>query len=142
MKIVLDKGSGALKDAIMPVRAHPEDAGLDLFSREDKTIPARSTAVFDTGVHFQIEPGYVGDVKSKSSLMLKGITTDGTVDCGYTGSVKVILYNHSPFNYDVKAGQKIAQLVVKKIVTPELEVVESLEETERGSGGFGSTGKF
>lgn len=136
MKIVLDKG------AILPVRAHPEDAGLDLYSREDKTIPACSTAVFDTGVHFQIEPGYVGDVKSKSSLLMKGITTDGTVDSGYTGPVKVILYNHSPHSFDIKAGQKIAQLVVKKIVTPELEVVESLEETKRGSGGFGSTGAF
>lgn len=136
MKIKLDPG------AIMPVRAHDTDAGLDLFSREDKAIPAYRSAVFDTGVHIAIPEGYVGDVKSKSGLMVNhDITTDGTVDCGYTGSIRVKLFNNSPIRYEVTKGQKIAQVVIKAIITPELELVDELEATERGDGGFGSTGK-
>lgn len=137
MKVMLDPG------AYMPTRAHETDAGLDLYSREDKEVPAYGSAIFDTGVHVEIPAGYVGDVKSKSGLMMeRGITTDGTVDCGYTGSVRVKLFNHSPIRFDVKRGRKIAQLVIKQIITPEPELVDSLEETERGDGGFGSTGAF
>jgi dUTP pyrophosphatase len=90
-----------------------------------------------------IPKGYVGDVKSKSGLMMKyGIVTDGTVDAGYTGSIRVKLFNMSSCAVSIVKGQKIAQLVIKKILTPELEIVDRLEETERGDGGFGSTGKF
>lgn len=136
MKIALDPG------AIMPTRAHDTDAGLDLYAREDRDIGAYRSAVFDTGVHIAIPEGFVGDVKSKSGLMVNhDITTDGTVDCGYTGSVRVKLFNNSPIRYEVKAGQKIAQLVIKSIITPELELVDALEATPRGDGGFGSTGK-
>ena len=137
IKVKLDSG------AYTPTRAHSTDAGLDLYAADDHEVPAYGSAEFDTGVHIEIPEGYVGDVKSKSGLMMKhGITTDGTVDCGYTGSVRVKLFNHSPIRFDVKSGQKIAQLVIKKIITPELELVDSLEETERGEGGFGSTGAF
>ena len=137
LKVVLDEG------AFMPTRAHPEDAGLDLYSREEALVPARGSWEFDTGVHMEIPEGYVGDVKSKSGLMMKhNILTDGTVDCGYTGSIMVKLFNHSPQDYWVTKGEKIAQVVIKKIITPELELVDILEDTERGSGGFGSTGKF
>lgn len=137
MKIKLDP------DAWMPTRAHKTDAGLDLYAVCNQEVPAYGSAEFDTGVHIEIPEGYVGDVKSKSGLMMKhNITTDGTVDCGYTGSIRVKLFNHSPIRFDVKAGQKIAQLVIKKIITPELELVDELETTERGNGGFGSTGKF
>lgn len=137
MKVKLDPG------AYMPTRAHKEDAGLDLYAMEAKEVPAYGSAEFDTGVHVEIPEGYVGDVESKSGLMMKcDITTDGTVDCGYTGAIRVKLFNHSPIRLDIKAGQKIAQLVIKQIITPELEVVDDLEATERGDGGFGSTGKF
>lgn len=137
IKVLLDPG------AIMPTRAHSTDAGLDLYAMNDHEVPAYGSAVFDTGVHIEIPEGYVGDVKSKSGLMMNhGITTDGTVDCGYTGSIRVKLFNHSPIRLDVKAGQKIAQLVIKKIITPKPELVDILEETERGTGGFGSTGEF
>lgn len=137
LKVMLDPG------AKMPTRAHSTDAGLDLYAMEDKEVPAYGSAVFDTGVHVAIPEGYVGDVKSKSGLMVKqDIVTDGTVDCGYTGSIVVKLFNYSPIRRDIKAGQKIAQLVIKRILTPELEVVDSMEETERGTGGFGSTGAF
>lgn len=136
LKVVLDPGAKI-------TRAHKTDAGLDLYARETATISPFGSRVFDTGVHVAIPEGYVGDVKSKSGLMMReNITTDGTVDCGYTGSVRVKLFNHGGEMVQIVEGQKIAQLVIKKIITPEPEVVDSLEETERGTGGFGSTGKF
>lgn len=137
MEVMLDPG------AYLPTRAHSTDAGLDLYAKEDKEVPPYGSAVFDTGVHLAIPEGYVGDVKSKSGLMvLHDITTDGTVDPGYTGSILVRLFNSSPLRKDIKAGQKIAQIVLKKILIPELKVVNSLEPTERGSKGFGSSGAF
>lgn len=127
--------------AIMPTRAHEHDAGLDLYAAEDKIIPGYESEKFNTGVHIAIPEGYVGDVKSKSGLMMQyDILTDGTVDSGYTGSIWVKLFNNSPLDYEVKTGQKIAQIVLKAIITPELEVVDELEETPRGESGFGSTG--
>jgi dUTP pyrophosphatase len=96
---------------------------------------------FDTGVHVAIPEGYVGFIKSKSGLMVNhNITTDGTIDAHYTGSIKVKLFNHGE-PYYVHAGDKIAQLVILKCELPELELVDHLEETDRGDGGFGSTGR-
>lgn len=138
LEIMLDPG------AKMPTRAHPHDGGLDLYSMEAKVVPHRGSAVFDTGVHVAIPEGYVGYVKSKSGLMMNhDLTTDGTVDSGYTGSIRVKLFNHSGEHcYKAMKGQKIAQLVIQPIITPELELVDSLEDTERGEGGFGSSGMF
>jgi dUTP pyrophosphatase len=137
MKVVLDKG------AILPTRAHDLDAGYDLYSREDAVVYAGDSWTFDTGVHLAIPEGWVGDVKSKSGIMMKyGIITDGTVDAGYTGSIRVKLFNLSRCAVSIVKGQKIAQLVIKRIATPELEVVDRLEDTDRGTGGFGSTGDF
>lgn len=135
MKVLLDAG------AIIPTRAHKTDAGLDLYSMEDKYVSPREFEVFDTGVHVEIPAGYVGLVTSKSGLMAKGITSRGTIDSGYTGSIKAILFNHGDRGYLVRKGDKITQLVVLPIVTPDIEIVESLEESERGADGFGSTGK-
>lgn len=136
MKIMLDEG------ALMPNRAHKTDAGLDLFAVNWQAIPERGVAVFDTGVHVEIPEGYVAFIKSKSSLMANKITADGTIDCGYTGAIRVVLFNHSNSEVLIEAGQKIAQLVILPIITPELEVVDSLDATDRGEGGFGSTGAF
>lgn len=136
MKIKLDNG------AKMPERAHETDAGLDLFAKESKVIPARGSEKFDTGVHVQLPAKTVGMLKSKSGLNVKhGITSEGVIDVGYTGSIVVKLYNHSDKEYKVTAGDKISQLVILPIQTPKLELVEDLENTERGNGGFGSTGK-
>ena len=136
MKIKLDSG------AHIPTRAHETDTGLDLYARESQVIPARESAIFDTGVHVEIPKGYVGMLKSKSGLNVKhGITSEGVIDCGYTGSIVAKLYNHSGYDYTVNAGDKITQLVLLTILTPELELVDSLEDTERGNGGFGSSGK-
>ena len=83
----------------------------------------------------------MGFITSKSGLMTtKGITCRGTIDSGYTGSVQAVLFNHSSINYIVEKGQKITQLVIVPIITPEPELVDALDETERGSNGFGSTG--
>ena len=135
MKIKLDPG------AKMPCRAHKWDGGLDLFSMEDGYIRANHSRTFDTGTHIAIPEGCVGLVKSKSGLMCNhGIITDGTIDCGYTGSIRVCLFNHGTSKYEVKKGDKIAQLVILPCVLPPLELVDSLEETDRGDNGFGSTG--
>ena len=137
MKVVLDEG------AIMPHRAHSADAGYDLFSREDAVIHPSSGGVFDTGVHVAIPEGYVGFLKSKSGLNVKhSIQSEGVIDSGYTGSIHVKLFNHGSRSIKIEKGQKISQLVILPIITPELELVEALEDTERGTGGFGSTGKF
>lgn len=137
LKVKLDKG------AVMPNRAHPNDAGLDLFAAEDAVIRLKESVTIDTGVHVAIPEGYVGLIKSKSGLMVKNdILTDGTIDSGYTGSIKIKLFNHSYKNYLVLKGQKIAQLVLLPVITPKIELVDFLEETERGNGGFGSTGLF
>lgn len=136
MKIMLDEG------AFMPTRAHAEDAGLDLYAREDTIVCAKESAKLDTGVHVEIPSDMVGFLKSKSGLNVKhGITSEGVIDEGYTGSIVVKLYNNSGYDYAVKRGDKISQLVILPIVKPELEVVESLDETDRGNNGFGSSGR-
>lgn len=137
LKVMLDTG------AKMPTRAHGTDAGLDLYSRETIVIFPGQSYCFDTGVHIEIPAGYVGMVKSKSGLNVKqGLTSEGVIDAGYSGSIAVKLYNHGTECAFIEAGQKISQLVLLPIITPELILSESLDETERGSGGFGSTGKF
>ena len=141
MKIMLDPG------AKMPTRAHPFDAGLDLYAPLCDGVytisPCGGSTVVDTGVHVQIPEGCTGFVKAKSGLNVKhGLTCTGVIDSHYTGSIRVKLYNHHPcIRYDIKPGDKIAQLVILKCELPELEVVDSLEETDRGDGGFGSTGR-
>ncbi len=136
LRIVLDEG------ARMPVRAHPQDAGMDLFTREDLLIPARGGAVCDTGVRVEIPAGYVGFIKSKSGLNVKrNVVAEGVIDAGYTGPIVVKLYNHGDADQLIRAGEKLTQLVILPVALPELELCDSLEETERGEGGFGSTGK-
>lgn len=137
LKVTLEPG------AKLPQRAHSADAGYDLFSREDATIYPNSGGIFDTGVHMAIPEGYVGFIKSKSSMHVNhSAQSEGVIDSGYTGSIHVKLFNHGARSVFVKEGQKIAQIVLLPIITPELEQVERLEDTDRGSNGFGSSGKF
>lgn len=129
--------------AYMPERAHTTDAGADLRAPYNKTIMPKSSVVIDTGVHIELPPNTMGVLKSKSGLNVKhDITTvDGVIDVGYTGSIAVKLFNHSDKPYELKAGDKISQLVIVPILTPNFELVDELDETERGNGGFGSTGR-
>lgn len=156
MKIKLDDG------AIMPTRAHSTDAGLDLYSREEKTIyPMRAAwdtslsdmvgfipqlaggETFDTGVHMEFPHGCFGKIESKSGLNTKAsvVSCGGVIDEGYTGSIVVKLYNLGSKPYTVHKGDKIAQLVILLYATPDMELVDALEATERGDNGFGSTGR-
>lgn len=136
MNIMLDE------KALMPTRGHATDAGLDLLSPIDTVVPAKGSITIDTGVHIELPPNTAGFLKSKSGLNVKyGITSEGVIDVGYTGSIAVKLYNYSNIDYAVSRGDKISQLVVMKIAIPSLDVVESFEKTERGDNGFGSTGK-
>lgn len=136
MRIVLDDG------AYIPLRAHETDAGLDLRTPKDVTVPAKGSVIVDTGVHIELPPNTVGMLKSKSGLNVKyGITSEGVIDVGYTGSIVAKLYNHSETHVILKKGNKITQLVIIPIVPVELEQVSELMATERGSGGFGSTGR-
>lgn len=136
MKIKLDPG------AHMPTRAHKTDAGLDLYAREAQIVPAKESAIFDTGVHVELPKGTAGFLMSKSGLNVKhGITSEGVIDETYSGSIVVKLYNHSGFDYKVEAGDKISQLVIVPICKPHMKVVDELEVTGRGASGFGSTGR-
>lgn len=136
MKIKLDRG------AFIPTRAHGTDAGADLRSPVDTIVPAMGSRVIDTGVHIQLPHGYVGMLKSKSGLHVKhDITSEGVIDEGYTGSIKVKLYNHGDEHHVIERGDKITQLVIVPCEYVQFDVVDDLEDSERGSDGFGSTGK-
>ena len=136
MRIKLDEG------AFTPTRAHPTDAGMDLYARETQIVPAKGSAIFDTGVHIELPVGTVGMLKSKSGLNVKhGISSEGVIDAGFTGSIVAKLFNHSGRDYKVNAGDKITQLVIMPILTPDIEIVDELEATERGDNGFGSSGR-
>ena len=109
--------------------------------KHDEWANSRVCLFRETGVHIQLPKNTVGFLKSKSGLNVKyGITSEGVIDAGYTGSIMVKLYNHSDNTYRVRKGDKISQLVILPCLLPELEAVDSLEDTERGTGGFGSSG--
>lgn len=135
MKIKLDPG------AYEPTRGHATDAGLDLRTPISFWLYSGEHKKIDTGVHVQIPKGYVGLITSKSKLMDEGITSRGTIDAGFTGSIKAVMYNHGGEAKLFRAGDKITQLVVLPCVIEDIEYVTELEETERGDGGFGSTGR-
>lgn len=146
LKVKLDKG------AKMPTRAHEWDGGLDIYSPESIILYAGDSVAIDTGVHIEIPKGFCGMLASKSGLNVKhGITGEGIIDHGYTGSICVKLYNNNtgddapPFHFFEK-GDKLIQLLIVPIETPELVEVETIaelygEETERGADGFGSSGR-
>ena len=137
IKVILDEG------AFAPMRAHDVDAGLDILSPRDILIPAMDSRTIDTGVHIEIPDGYAGFMKSKSGLNVNhGITSEGVIDAGYQGSIRVKLYNHSREGYMVHRQDKISQLVILPVLLDDIEIVDAFEvETERGENGFGSTGR-
>lgn len=126
----------------MPTRAHDTDAGFDLYARKSDFIAPHGWTTFDTGVHVQLPKSTCGLIVSKSGLNVKhGIQSTGLIDEGYTGPIIVKLYNFSDTMYNVEKGDKISQLVVIPIQKEELELTDHLEDTDRNSDGFGSTGK-
>lgn len=137
MKVKLDPG------AYMPERAHATDAGLDLRTMNAHMLWPGESAVFDTGVHVQFPKGYYGKLESKSGLNVNHniVSCGGVIDEGYTGSIKVKLYNLGQTSHFFAPGDKIVQLIVQPYSAPEMELVSHLDESERGDDGFGSTGR-
>lgn len=121
-----------------------EDIGLDLFSVEKGIIASGKWKVFDTGIKIAIPEGYGGFINPRSGLALDyGVTvlnSDGVIDPGYRGTIGVILINHSKSEYWVAKGERIAQLIIHKTPKIELNIVDNLDDTERGEGGFGHSG--
>lgn len=136
MNIMLDNG------AMMPERAHDLDAGIDLRTPIAAEIPPQGSVVVDTGVHMAIPMGYAGLLCGRSGLNIKhGVTCDGVIDAGYTGSIRVKLYNHGEEPYMVERGDKVGQVLIIPVVSLDLVRVDSLAVTARGNNGFGSTGR-
>ena len=136
MNIILDNG------AFKPEFAHKTDAGADLRSPVEAVVPAHGSVVIDTGVHVEIPEGYTIFLKSKSGLNVKhNLIGEGVVDALYTGSIKVKLYNLGDIDYQILRGDKIIQMVILPCAYCEFTRVDKFAETERGDGGFGSTGR-
>jgi dUTP pyrophosphatase len=129
----------------LPKYGKPGDAGADLASRIDFTLPAGERALIPTGISVALPPGYVALVHPRSGLAIKNgismVNTPGTVDASYRGELQIILINHDKSeDFVIKKGDRIAQLVIQKVEQAEFIEVESLPGTDRGAGGFGSTG--
>lgn len=142
MNVLLDEG------AFLPERAHDTDAGYDLRTPYDIVLPpwtamhGAGKCVIDTGVHIEIPEGYAGLLVSKSGLNTKhDITGTGLIDSGYRGSICVKLYNHGNEEYRFSRGDKVIQIILIPVMTPELTEAEELSDTDRGMDGFGSTGR-
>ena len=131
-------------DAVLPVYARAGDAGLDLFAVRPVTIAPGTSALVPTGIAIELPPGTEGQVRPRSGLALKHsmtvLNTPGTIDEGYRGEVGVILINHGHTPFTIEAGMKIAQLVVSPRIQVEVTEVTALQDSQRGAGGFGSTG--
>ena len=131
-------------DAVLPSYAHPSDAGMDVRSVEDLTIAPGKRALVHTGLVILLPPLYEAQVRPRSGLALKsGVTvlnTPGTIDSGYRGEIGVILANLGDGEFHVKKGDKIAQIVIAPVTQPEIVETAEIDETDRGAGGFGSTG--
>lgn len=141
MRLLVKKTS---KKSILPLIAHKGDAGMDLFSIDEAIIKPMERKLIHTGIKVQLPKNTEAQIRPRSGLALKnGITvlnTPGTIDEAYRGEIGVILINFSNIEFKVEEGMKIAQMIIKPTLTLEIEEVIELTETNRGEGGFGSTG--
>lgn len=139
MRIALDNG------AFKPTKAHEADGGYDLYAPADATVYNVRGTIINTGVHIEIPAGYVGLIKSRSGLNIRqNIICEGVIDSGYTGSIVVKLRLMTDLQHEwvrINRGDRIAQLVIVPCFSDELEVVDELEDTDRGNNGFGSSGR-
>jgi len=131
-------------DVKTPVYEHEGDSGLDLYAAEEYTLKPMERKLISAGIKIAVPPGYEAQVRPKSGLALNHgisiVNTPGTVDAGYRGVVGVILINLSDKDFKVEKNKKIAQMVITKVERVNVEMVEKLDDTKRGEGGFGSTG--
>ena len=131
-------------DAILPYHAHPGDAGLDLFANEDAAIPPGESRLVKSGIAIELPPLHEAQVRPRSGLALKHCITvlnaPGTIDEGYRGEIGIILINHGKEPFSVTKGMKIAQMVIKPVLSVDVVEADTLSDTARSDGGFGSTG--
>ncbi len=131
-------------EAVIPAYAHDGDSGVDLYALEETVINPLSRKLIPTGLSMAIPKGYEGLIRPRSGNALKrGITvlnTPGTIDSNYRGEIGVILYNSTRDDIYIHAGDRIAQMVFKEVPQVEFDICDELDETDRGAGGFGSTG--
>ncbi|ORX56868.1 deoxyuridine triphosphatase [Hesseltinella vesiculosa] len=129
--------------AILPTRGSAQAAGYDLYSASDIVIPAQGKVIVPTDISIAVPEGCYGRVAPRSGLAVKHFidTGAGVIDADYRGPVGVVLFNFSKEDYKVTQGDRIAQLVLERIYTPDVVEVEDLDATDRGAGGYGSTGK-
>ncbi|KAI4388430.1 hypothetical protein MLD38_000756 [Melastoma candidum] len=150
-KLSLNGGSAAVgslkvkklsENAVLPSRGSPLAAGYDLSSAVETKVTARGKALIPTDLSIAIPEGTYARIAPRSGLALKHSIDvgAGVIDGDYRGPVGIILFNHSDIDFEVKPGDRIAQLILEKIMTPDVLEVEDLDETLRGEGGFGSTG--
>ena len=139
MKLLIKKLSD---NATIPTRASPGSVGYDLYSTENMSIGSRERGIVSTGIAATIPMGVYGRIAPRSGLAVKhGIQTGaGVIDPDYTGELKVILFNHGTEKFDIKQGDRIAQLILEKCETPLIEEVQEIKDTQRGTNGFGSSG--
>ena len=140
MKVKILKEDPEVKS---PNYANPGDAGMDFYSAESVVIKVNERKVVKTGIKMAIPEGYVGLIWDKSGLAAKkGVKTmAGVIDAGYRGEVGVVLHNLGQEDFEIEKNMKIAQMLIQPIHSPDVEEVNDLDETQRGEGGFGSTGK-
>jgi len=129
-------------DAILPTRGSGGAVGYDLYSTQELVVSPTQRALVGTGIAVVLPVGVYGRVAPRSGLAVKhGIQVGaGVVDPDYTGEIKVVLFNHGDKDFEIKKGDRIAQLVLERCETPDIQEIGAVEETDRGSGGFGSTG--
>lgn len=141
IKIKMQEGCGDL----FPAKAHADDAAFDLRSRVDTVLEIGKSTLVPTGVFMELPVGFEAQIRPRSGLALKHnimlTNTPGTVDAGYRGEVGIIMFNPGPEKFSIARGDRVAQMVICKLPDVELEAAESLSESGRGAGGFGSTGK-
>ena len=129
------------EDSQTPTHGSDEAAGYDLYSYESETIVSNQIKLIDTGISIRVPEGTYGRIAPRSSVSKKGILINaGVIDRDYRGPVKVMVHNLSNNDYVINKNDRIAQLILEKIKTPPVELVEELDDTERGARGFGSTG--
>ncbi|KAJ5032611.1 uncharacterized protein L3040_009208 [Drepanopeziza brunnea f. sp. 'multigermtubi'] len=128
--------------AQLPTRGSAFAAGYDLYASRETVVPARGKVLVETDISMAVPEGTYGRIAPRSGLASKHMidTGAGVIDADYRGQVKVLLFNHGEKDFEVKLGDRVAQLVLERIYTPEVVEVQELEESVRGAGGFGSTG--
>ncbi|GAB0132137.1 hypothetical protein EsDP_00000581 [Epichloe bromicola] len=130
--------------ARLPTRGSAFAAGYDVYAAKETVVPARGKVLVDTDISIAVPAGTYGRIAPRSGLASKHFidTGAGVIDADYRGQVKVLLFNHGETDFEIKEGDRVAQLIIERIYTPEVVEVQELEESVRGAGGFGSTGGF